>query len=314
MNLDYIFYKLKDMDDQTRNRSVKFNMIKESDNSSDILLYNVEVESSVQESLFNVVYEFLNHKKRREKEQKEYDAIMQHNHFKGYYCIENDKYNGVKKFDELLKNDKLESTSGYDINDFFAYCIEICICNTETFYYVGQITALSKLSKTKLIGNITDKKLKRINNDELFGINNNMGFVSFNSEFLINQISIFEKYTQMNSEFVKSAKDFVKVLSEMDVIENIDEMKLQFETDSIIARRLSKLSEYPDRVKNFFDNKEEINKVLESDEFKDKFKGIKYVNGKLLYDNEYRNQFITLISDSAYESIVGKEKRIDETL
>ncbi|HGH0840640.1 TPA: hypothetical protein ACJHIH_002360, partial [Staphylococcus pseudintermedius] len=83
MNLDYIFYKLKDMDDQTRNRSVKFNMIKESDNSSDILLYNVEVESSVQESLFNVVYEFLNHKKRREKEQKEYDAIMQHNHFKG---------------------------------------------------------------------------------------------------------------------------------------------------------------------------------------------------------------------------------------
>lgn len=316
MDINGIYENLRNMNDDTIGKSVKFFLIKESDTDKKTkVVYSVDMESDVQKNLYNIVINFFRDKRKREREQKDYDIVMQHSHFKGYYLLGADKYESVKNFTALLeKREKISSIKGYEITDFFAYAISITINNQEKVYFIGEISALSKLSKTKVLGNLKDNKLKSVKEDNLLGFSSNMGMFIYKEELLINQIRLFEKCCNMSTEFEAKAITFIDSLKELDSIENFDDFQKISDVDAGAVRRLAKLSEYPDRVKKFFDNKDEIKTVLESEEFKEKFEGIKLENGKLLYDENYRHQFITLISDSAYESIVGKEKRIDETL
>ncbi|PNY96192.1 DUF4868 domain-containing protein [Mammaliicoccus sciuri] len=316
MNLDSIFDKLKEMDDEVITKSVSFALVKKSDSDNQQnLFYEYKVEADVQKDLYSLVKNYFNDKRIRNRDKSKYDAVIQRKDYKGFYLVAKSDYNHVKKFFNDLKNsNSIGSSKNVNIEKFIAYIITIEYETDKYIYYIGEISALSSLNKTKFIGNITDDKLKKIKQNNLVGFNEKMAMFIHDEEMLINQISIFEKLCNMHIEFDEQATNLLNTISEYDVITNFEKFDKKVKKDKRFSRRLAKLNEHPERVVAFFENIEGVNEVLNSEEFNEKFKGIVLENGKLVYKEELTQQFISLISDSAYESIVGKQKRLDEMI
>lgn len=316
MDLENLFIKLKEMDDDVITKSVSFSLVKKADNNeNENLFYKYRIEADVQKGLYNLVKNYFNDKRVRNRNQNKYDAVIQRRDNKGYYLVNKFDYNHVKEFFNTLKNTKtIGSSKNIKIEKFIAYIITIEYETDKFIYYLGEISALNSLNKTKFVGNITDDKLKRVDENNLVGFNEKMAMFVYEQEMIINQISIFEKLCNMHIEFDEQASQLLETISEYDVITNFNEFKKRIQKDSKFSRRLAKLNEQPERVVAFFKNINNVNQVLESTEFRGKFDGIELVDGKLVYKENLTQQFISLISDSAYESIVGKQKRLDENI
>ncbi|WP_301406218.1 Kiwa anti-phage protein KwaB-like domain-containing protein, partial [Enterococcus entomosocium] len=153
-----------------------------------------------------------------------------------------------------------------------------------------------------------------LDTNDTFGFSKNIAMVIYDDEVLIKHLPIFEKCCQMETEFKKNSAEVLNSIASFKFIDNIEELLHTAEKDTRIARRLTKMNSDPDRVKAFFTNKDRVKLVLKDPEFNDKFKGIEYNGSTLVYDSKLRQQFITLISDASYESIVGGQKRIDNSL
>ncbi|MFW3611029.1 Kiwa anti-phage protein KwaB-like domain-containing protein [Staphylococcus caprae] len=314
MDLESIFDNLKNMKEDEIKKSVRFSLEKKAENDTGKnLFYEFDVEGDVQLELFNLVKNYFNDKRIRDRSTKKYDAVIQRRGETGFYLINKNDYTQVSEFIERINNDtRIKTSKNIDIDEFIAYVIAIEYSTNNYVYYIGEISALSSLNKTKFIGNITDDKLKKINEKNLVGFNQTMAMFIHDNEMLINQIRIFEKLCNMHTEFEKLAKELLDTISSYDVINNFEEFKASVEMDNKFKRRLAKLNETPDRVIAFLENIDNVKDVLDSPDFKDKFEGIKLEDNKLKYEKTKTQQFITLISDSAYESIVGKQKRLDE--
>ncbi|WP_436942109.1 Kiwa anti-phage protein KwaB-like domain-containing protein [Staphylococcus xylosus] len=316
MDLENLFIKLKAMDDDVITKSVAFSLVKKADNNeNENLFYKYRIEADVQKDLYNLVKNYFNDKRVRNRNQNKYDAVIQRRDNKGFYLVNECDYNHVKKFFNALKNTKtIGSSKNIKIEKFIAYIITIEYETDKFIYYLGEISALNSLNKTKFVGNITDDKLKRVDENNLVGFNEKMAMFVCDEEMIINQISIFEKLCNMHIEFDEQASQLLETISEYDLITNFNEFEKRIQKDSKFSRRLAKLNEQPERVVAFFKNINNVNQVLESTEFREKFDGIELVDGKLVYKENLTQQFISLISDSAYESIVGKQKRLDENI
>lgn len=164
MDLESIFNDLKKMKEDEIKRSVTFSLIKKAKNDKEKnLFYEFDIEGDVQVDLFELVKKYFNDKRIRDREMQKYDAVIQRRGDKGFYLIEKDDYNHVNNFFEAIKNDtRIKTSKDIDIDDFIAYVVTIEYSLNKYVYYIGEISALTSLNKTKFIGNITDKKLKKL--------------------------------------------------------------------------------------------------------------------------------------------------------
>jgi hypothetical protein len=251
----------------------------------------------------------------RNREQIPYDVVMSRPEKKNFFVCETSKYDGVSKFYEKFEEDKhYSSTEGKNVTNFIAYALKIYLTNDEHVCFVGAFTSLSQIKKTKFVGNLKDKKLTKVESDNMFGLSPTMALLMNNKEVIINNIPIFEKCCELSTEFKKNASDVIDIINEYGVLKGIDEFRATAQDDERIARRLTKMNQDPERVKSFFSNISSVKKVLKDESFKERFEGIEFINGKLEYKADKRQQFVTLIADAAYESIVGRQKRIDHSL
>ncbi|EGO8938097.1 DUF4868 domain-containing protein, partial [Enterococcus faecalis] len=228
---------------------------------------------------------------------------------------EKDDYDGIKNFIDLFDDVKPADTiKGIDVEEFIAYSVHVKTPEGLEFIFVGEFSKLSKVSKMKIVGNLKDNKFKKLDTSDTFGFSKNIAMVIYDDEILINHIPLFEKCCQMETEFKKNSAEVLKSIESFNFIDNISDLLDTAEKDTRIARRLTKMNSDPERVKAFFTNKKRVKLVLEDPEFKDKFEGIDYNGETIKYDKKLRQQFVTLISDAAYQSIVGGQKRIDHSL
>lgn len=314
LNIENIYQKTIRLDDDILKKSVELFLIKESDDRKKILLYKPAIEGEIQQELTAFFTNSFQMKNNRVREQEEYDVVMQHQG-NNYLKVEKNKFDGTKRFWESIEEEQYQTTlKGYNTEDFFAYGFKVKLSNNEWFAYVGELSSLSRLSKTKILGNLTDDKLKRIEKKDHIGFNKNMSMILNEDQILIKNVRIFEKCCDMNTEFIKQSKSVINTMEKHDAIKNIDQLKITAKDDPRIARRLTKLNNDPERVSAFFKNVNNVTKVLTDRELSQHFKGIKFDGTQLEYDEKLRQQFITLIADAAYVSIVGEKKRIDKSL
>lgn len=315
MDIDKILEKINNYPETDLEKSIKLFLIKESDSCSDVVLYTPEVSSSVQLDLLEFFTRYFKRsEKMKKKEQVKYDMVMPR--IQNQYLIsKSSDFEGIEKFIKKFEVDTfLKDIKGIEEQDFFAYAIKVTFLDSSYFCYVGEFTSISKVSKMSIVGNLKDNKLTRVSKNDTFGFNKKISLVIFDKEILINDIRLFEKCCNMEKEFIDKSKKVIKEINSYGVINNIDKLEITCQDDPRIARRLTKMNADPERVKAFFTNVNKVNKVLKSKKFANKFKGISYKNGKLEYDDKYRQQFVTLIADAAYKSIVGGQERIDNSL
>lgn len=306
--------KVSELDEKEFEGSVEFFLF--TDKKIDgVQVYSPNVKNDIQRELLGFFLNYFKNSQIRDRAQIPYDVVISRPEKTDFLLCESSKYEGVTNFyNQFSGKNHFSSTKGKSVTSFTAYALKIFISENDYLCYVGPFTSLSKVSKTKFIGNLTNEKLTKVNSDHMFGLSPSMAMVMYNEEILINNIPIFEKCCEMSTEFKKNASNVIDTIDEYGVITHIDEFRSTANDDSRIARRLTKMNQDPERVKGFFSNIKNVKKVLSDPSFRERFEGIEFVNGKLEYRSEKRQQFVTLIADAAYESIVGGQKRIDHSL
>ncbi|EAA0165981.1 DUF4868 domain-containing protein, partial [Listeria monocytogenes] len=212
------------------------------------------------------------------------------------------------------ENNHIKELKKLAINQVFAYSVRVKLETDNYLYFFGSFKNLAKIKKGKVIGNLKKNELVSLESNSVLGLDGNIKLLFWENDILIRQTRFFEKLCDLSKLYKNESQKVLKVISEYAVIENMTRLTELANENILIARRLTKLNSDPERVKNFFKNVENVEKVLQDEKFNDKFTGITYVDKKLNYDENEPNKFITLIADAAYESIVGKEKRIDKGL
>lgn len=314
MDINSIYRGVKNTEKKDLEKSIELFLIKKADNGSGVVLYTPEVKGNVQLDLLEFFNKFFHRSEARNKEQEEYDVVVTKTN-KQYLTSRSSDFDGIKIFiDKIKNNDFLDDTEGISESEFIAYGIKVMFLDDSYFCYIGEFTSISKVTKMGLIGNLTNNQLKRLNKKNVFGFNPKMSLMIYEDEILISNVRMFEICCDMKKEFIKKSKEVINKINEYGVINNIDQLDITCDGDSRIARRLTKMYSDPERVEAFFSNVDKVDEVLNSKKFKDKFEGIEYRNGKLEYDPKYRQQFITLIADAAYRSVVGGQERIDKSL
>lgn len=315
MDINDLCSKLKEIPEEELLGSIKFHLIKRKENNEGVLLCNLDVELEVQKDLLNIFSVYFQNKRTRNREQIEYDVVMDHTGQKNFLKTSKNNFEGIKSFINLFEDDEPAGTiNGVEMDDFIAYAVQVLVPNGLQFTFVGEFSRLSKVSKMKVVGNLTNNSFKKLSTKDTFGFSKNVAMVIYSDEVLINHIPLFEKCCQMETEFKKNSAEVLTKIEEFGFIDNIDDLIETSSKDSRIARRLTKMNSDPKRVEAFFTNRHKVAEVIDDPEFKGKFEGITYNGEKLIYDPNLRQQFVTLISDAAYESIVGGQKRIDNSL
>lgn len=296
--------------------NTKLYLIQDKDKGGDgVTLFDLDVENKTQEKLLDIFISYFKGKISNSTSQLKYDVVMEHAGNKDLVVAQSKDYDGIKEFIKLFK-DKTPPSSikGQEMDSFIAYAVCVSIPNETNFTFVGEFSGLSKVSKMKVVGNLTDRKFKELDVKTTYGFSKNVAMVVYDDEVLIKHINIFEKCCSMKTEFIKKAKTVLEDIKEYNFIDHVDELINVASEDQRIARRLTKMNSDPERVKAFFTNRSKVNSVLKDSAFEGKFEGISYNGEKLKFDSKYRQQFITLISDAAYQSIVGGQKRLDKSL
>ncbi|EFU14964.1 Kiwa anti-phage protein KwaB-like domain-containing protein [Enterococcus faecalis] len=305
---------VSELDDKNFEGSVEFFLLTEKQKDG-VQIFAPDVSNDVQRDLLTFFTKYFQNAQIRNREQIPYDVVMSRPEKKNFFVCETSKYDGVNKFYKKFEEEEhYSSTEGKNVTNFIAYALKIYLTNNEHVCFIGAFTSLSQINKTKFVGNLKDKKLTKVKSDNMFGLSPTMALLMYNNEVVINNIPIFEKCCELSTEFKKNASDVIDTINEYGVIKGIDEFRTTAQDDERIARRLTKMNQDPERVKSFFSNIKSVKKVLKDESFKDRFEGIEFINGKLEYKADKRQQFVTLIADAAYESIVGKQKRIDHSL
>lgn len=305
---------VSELDEKKFEGSVEFFLLTEKQKDG-VQIFTPDVSNDVQRDLLAFFINYFQNAQIRNREQIPYDVVMSRPEKKNFFVCETSKYDGVSKFYEKFEEDKhYSSTEGKNVTNFIAYALKIYLTNDKHVCFVGAFTSLSQIKKTKFVGNLKDKKLTKVESDNMFGLSPTMALLMHNKEVIINNIPIFEKCCELSTEFKKNASDVIDIINEYGVLKGIDEFRATAQDDERIARRLTKMNQDPERVKSFFSNISSVKKVLKDESFKERFEGIEFINGKLEYKADKRQQFVTLIADAAYESIVGRQKRIDHSL
>ncbi|MDT2758490.1 Kiwa anti-phage protein KwaB-like domain-containing protein [Enterococcus xiangfangensis] len=306
--------KVSESNDKDFEGAVEFFLLTEKKKDG-VQVYSPDVKNSVQRELLDFFIEYFKFSQVRDRKQVPYDVVMVRPEKTNFFICESSKYKGVEFFyNQFYNKNHFSSTKGKDLKNFIAYALKIYVSEDEHLCFIGPFTSLSQVKKTKFIGNLNDKELTKVNSEHMFGLSPSMAMLMYDNEVLFNNIPIFEKCCEMSTEFTKNASEIIDTIDKYNVIKGIQDFKATVQEDERIARRLTKMNQDPERVKGFFSNIENVKKVLDDPSFKERFNGIKFEAGKLEYTSEKRQQFVTLIADAAYESIVGRQKRIDHSL
>ncbi|HFK0223651.1 TPA: Kiwa anti-phage protein KwaB-like domain-containing protein, partial [Listeria monocytogenes] len=278
------------------------------------LFYKPHIQQEVQEELLDIFLDEFKNTAKRNVNQEEYDFVINNNDIN--YITNKDKFVETNNFFSKLEdeNNHIKELKKLAINQVFAYSVRVKLETDNYLYFFGSFKNLAKIKKGKVIGNLKKNELVSLESNSVLGLDGNIKLLFWENDILIRQTRFFEKLCDLSKLYKNESQKVLKVISEYAVIENMTRLTELANENILIARRLTKLNSDPERVKNFFKNVENVEKVLQDEKFNDKFTGITYVDKKLNYDENEPNKFITLIADAAYESIVGKEKRIDKGL
>lgn len=294
-----------------------FLFMKAKDNS--ISVFSPEVEIKEQRYMLRMFIDYTEKIERSKKIVEPFDIIA--NQKKNMLFVAKDSFPNVNALLDKMNSNAHTDFKGLLMEDFIAYAGKVTgkVNNKdEKFTFFGKFTSLSKVSNNGFMANLKDGTFKKVK-DEVYGFSQNIDFVEFNKNLqLFGTISLFDRLFNMDEYYRVEAK---KLLNDKIITDNIDDSQQLIEdigNDGMSSKRLAKLSADPGRIKAFVSHMEKnISEVLDSKEITlAKFKGIEYdkKTGKLKYETKKKREFISLIADAPYKSIVGEQVRIDKSL
>ena len=270
------------------------------DNSDNFRTVTPELTSSIKEEITNLIIKQLNYF--NSLELKEYNIVGKNDdtiekvELKDY----SDYFDKIKKsFDVPVEVNKAIDTNNYD---FFTFCYGN---NEKTVYFLRKINRMRAL-KQGLICKLVNNKFSILDPKGILGIDNNIDLLIYDNQIYIFHHIAFERIFKLRNEFKEKAEKVLNNKIFKEKISNFDNLKKDALNNRNYIKRLAKLE--GKNVTLFLDKIEKTEKVIE------KFSlDIEVENEKLIYrDNTQAGNFINLMQDSYYQTLIGEKQGIDD--
>lgn len=174
-------------------------------------------------------------------------------------------------------------------------------------YFMRRYTKL-QIFKKGFLGRLMDDKFEKLDASKLLGIDATVDIIVDGHDILIIQHTAFERIFDLDGEFVEAAKEVLSNPKLGEKIEGFKQLKEDLLDNGSYVKRVSKLKNRKNAMV-FLDAPENTKKAI--DEFR--------LNIPISPSNKYvytgksqLGEFINLMQDAYYETIIGGEKGTDE--
>ena len=174
-------------------------------------------------------------------------------------------------------------------------------------YFMRRYTKL-QIFKKGFLGRLMDDKFEKLDASKLLGIDATVDIIVDGRDILIIQHTAFERIFDLDREFVEAAKEVLSNPKLDEKLEGFKQLKEDLLDNGSYVKRVSKLKNRKNAMV-FLDAPENTKKAI--DEFR--------LNIPISPSNKYvytgksqLGEFINLMQDAYYETIIGGEKGTDE--
>lgn len=174
----------------------------------DIIVFSMDVDNNLQKDLLKTFVDYFKRSEKRNYPQNDYDVVTSGKFDKEYYKTYTTEYTGVKRFIESFKDGFIDNIKGLNETSFFAYAVKVHM-EKNWFIFIAPFAKVSKISATKVLGNLKDNRLTRLDNQDTVGFSSSISMIFEEKELLMtNNLRIFEKCCGMKEEFQKEQNRF----------------------------------------------------------------------------------------------------------
>ena len=220
------------------------------------------------------------------------------------YANSNDYINKLNEIFSSLKQPM--GINDIDPNSFDFFTYEFKSTNGKPIYVFRKINRMKALKKG-ILGEIANGSFTKIKSSKLLGIDNAIDFIVIDDKiFIFHHISL-ERVLKLNDQFKDKAKDVLSNDEFAEKIKNFDELKKRALENGNYVKRLAKLYKN-DGITAFLEKIDRTKSVI------DQFNlDIEVNKGQLIYRDETQiGNFVNLMQDSYYKTLIGNQNGIDE--
>lgn len=187
---------------------------------------------------------------------------------------------------------------------FFTYELET---NDNKKMYVLRRINKVKAIKSGILGKLLDGKFSKIETSNLLGIDNAIDLLIYENKIWVFKHIALERIFKLKDEFKEKAKEVLENKKFTGRIKNFNKLKKRALKNGNYVKRLAKLHDNS-QVTLFLDEIDKTKIVIE------KFNlDIEVENENLIYRDETQvGNFINLMKDSYYQTLIGEADGIDE--
>ena len=174
-------------------------------------------------------------------------------------------------------------------------------------YFMRRYTKL-QIFKKGFLGRLMDDKFEKLDASKLLGIDATVDIIVDGRDILIIQHTAFERIFDLDREFVEAAKEVLSNPKLGEKIEGFKQLKEDLLDNGSYVKRVSKLKNRKNAMV-FLDAPENTKKAI--DEFRLNIP-ISSSNKYVYTEKSQLGEFINLMQDAYYKTIIGGEKGTDE--
>ena len=174
-------------------------------------------------------------------------------------------------------------------------------------YFMRRYTKL-QIFKKGFLGRLMDDKFEKLDASKLLGIDATVDIIVDGHDILIIQHTAFERIFDLDREFVEAAKEVLSNPKLGEKIEGFKQLKEDLLDNGSYVKRVSKLKNRKNAMV-FLDTPENTKKAI--DEFRLNIP-ISSSNKYVYTEKSQLGEFINLMQDAYYKTIIGGEKGTDE--
>lgn len=298
-----------------RNGFVELFLIKYNSNN-DPLIYKPILEPQAQNEFINIYLNYFTKPETRNQTQEPFNLIKGDNDTLALLSL--DTFERPNTLINRIRNniECLTDLSNLQLDTVKAYAVRFHYDQTSReVIYFSSIQGYKKFKKGfGFIGNITNNKVEKINPKDLLGFNPVLGgYVNEHNEIVITTKSIFENAFKMREVYKAVARPVLEFVRSFNKIENFENFEQDTLANSNLSRRVAMLENKKIRVEKLLNNISKVQEALNVEEYRQRFEGIIVTDDKIVYNSEYKDKFVTLISDTAVVSFVTAEKFLSDT-
>jgi len=217
----------------------------------------------------------------------------------------------VESFLEKLEND-IRTPGNIDPIDIYFFVYKFYICDEKNnqenvIYIMRRHNRLKNLRKGFWARFSGGEEFKKISSNELVGIDSQIDLLIYNNKMIIFNHFSFERIFDISNEFIELATKVLKKSELREKILNYDEFVKDLLDNLNYVKRISKLDE--NKSFAFIDNIPKTKAVVKKLKLKDI---IIDENNMFHYtDKSQLGEYVNLMQDAYYETLIGGENGID---